>query len=158
MRKLRASDEDSDRKRRPGRPRAKAPREVSVRVRFTPLELRAVDAKAAAAGLPRATFLRRAALVRRINALRVSGLHLRAVYELIRLGNNLNQAVKLVHQGRLSPDLVPSIERLESAIGSFRDELTAPPARPGESPTESSIARDSRSPERSQKRKTNDVP
>ncbi|HXU46405.1 MAG TPA: hypothetical protein VN783_12835 [Thermoanaerobaculia bacterium] len=127
-------------------------------MRFTIQELRAVDAKAAAAGLPRATFLRRAALVRRINALRVSGLHLRAVYELIRLGNNLNQAVKLVHQGRLSPDLVPSIERLESAISSFRDELTAPAARAAEPPATGSAPRDARSPARSRKRKSNDVP
>ncbi|HXU33486.1 MAG TPA: hypothetical protein VN851_23200 [Thermoanaerobaculia bacterium] len=74
--------------------------------------------------MPRATFLRRAALVRRINAPRVPAIHLRAVFELLRLGNNLNQAVKLVHQGRLSPDLESSIARLQETIDRYRDELT----------------------------------
>lgn len=124
MRKLKAPAGSTSAPRRPGRPRSMAPRATSVRVRFTALELRAVDAKAAAAGLPRATFLRRAALVRRINAPRVPAIHLRAVFELLRLGNNLNQAVKLVHQGRLSPDLESSIARLQETIDRYRDELT----------------------------------
>jgi hypothetical protein len=52
-----------------------------------------------------------------------------AVGELNRIGNNLNQAVHLLHTGVLSGEFAETLHALEAAIRSLKRELLALPAR-----------------------------
>ena len=55
------------------------------------------------------------------------------VGELNRIGNNLNQAVHLLHTGVLSGEFAEALDELEAAIHSLKRELLALPARDPES-------------------------
>jgi len=108
-----------------GRARLAAEHLRSVRLVFraTPAEARSVAARAARSGLERSEFLRAMALGRRLPPPGVPAINLRAILELARLGNNLNQAVKLVHQGRLSPRIEAILLELLAAIDATRASL-----------------------------------
>lgn len=120
-----------------GRPRH-APgtgRGVWLSFRVTQAELDAIEARAAAAGLDRSTYARRAALGARIVALRVPAIHLAAIGQLQRIGNNLNQAVKLVHEGRLSPEFAPALREVHRLLGELRRALRGEPVEPASTAT-----------------------
>ncbi|HRC85599.1 MAG TPA: hypothetical protein PK413_08320, partial [Thermoanaerobaculia bacterium] len=52
--------------------------------------------------------------------------------ELARIGNNLNQAVALVHRNRLSAELAPTLAELLERIRAIEETLLAPDSRRGE--------------------------
>jgi hypothetical protein len=100
-----------------------AGREAWLSFRVTEAELAEITSRAQLAGLDRSTYVRRAALAQRIVALRVPAVHLQAIGQLQRIGNNLNQAVRLVHEGRLSPDLGSSVEEVRRLLLELRRAL-----------------------------------
>ena len=56
-------------------------------------------------------------------ALRVPAIHLAAIDQLQRIGNNLNQSVKLVHEGRLSPEFGPALREVQRLLLEMRRAL-----------------------------------
>ena len=111
-------------------------RTVYVLLKLTAAEGRLLSEKAAATGLPRTTYARRAALGARIVALRVPAIHLAAIGQLQRIGNNLNQSVKLVHEGRLSSEFGPALREVQRLLVELRRALrgdTSANSSPGDS-------------------------
>lgn len=99
--------------RRPGRPPLPASRRrcVSVLVRVTPSEHEVLIASARAAGVSVASFLRDTGLRLPMRAA-PAAIDLRAVQEMNRLGNNLNQLLVLAHTHRVPTELSGTIEAL----------------------------------------------
>lgn len=88
----------------------------SVNVRFTADELDGLDQNALFAGLTRSDFVRRCVLGKRVVP-KPGVLDLEAIHELKRLGNNLNQAVKRLHETHQdSPQLERVAAQVEEAI------------------------------------------
>lgn len=74
--------------------------------------------------MPLSTFLRLQALRRRpLPADRVPAVNLRTVGELQRIGNNLNQAVHLIHTGTIPPSFGEILRRLLAEIRAFHQSL-----------------------------------
>lgn len=114
------------------RPRTSAGRELWLSFRVTEAELSEITSRARLAGLDRSAYARRATLGQRIVALRVPAIHLEAIGQLQRIGNNLNQAVRLVHEGRLSPDLEASVEGVRRLLLDLRRSLRGGETEEGE--------------------------
>lgn len=112
-------------RRSPGRPRLNpsSTRTLRLSFRVTEAEVKAIDSRATLAGLDRSTYVRRAALGARIVALRVPAIHLAAIGQLQRIGNNLNQSVKLVHEGRLSSEFGPALREVQRLLLELRRAL-----------------------------------
>ncbi|HVT16379.1 MAG TPA: plasmid mobilization relaxosome protein MobC [Thermoanaerobaculia bacterium] len=82
-----------------------------------------LDSHAQLAGVGRATLLRRMVLRYRPRRSVAPAVNLAAVGELNAIGNNLNQLVKLLHQGRAPLGLQALLEELLANIRSLRREL-----------------------------------
>lgn len=93
------------------------------KVSATPKQARLLRERAAAAGLRPAVYLLKAALERRLVPPRTPPVNFLAISELQRLGNNLNQAVKLLHQGRTSPGFGGLLTEILRAIKTFHRDL-----------------------------------
>jgi Mobilization protein NikA len=97
-------------------------RRVVIRpVRYSPTEWDAVRELAATAGKPPATYVREAALgvvLRR----RLSAVDQAVLYELARVGNNLNQIAKALNAGDLTAavDVTPALRELQGILRSLR--------------------------------------
>lgn len=106
-----------------GRPRrARAPREprsFRITVRFSASEHARLVERAALAGLSLSQCLR--ASDPKIPAPRRSlpPVAHEILGELRRIGNNVNQAVRLCHQGRIPPELLPHLVALEASLKTF---------------------------------------
>ncbi len=111
--------------RRPGRPPLPPEDQRAHRrtLYLSPSEAEAVARRAAAARLSVSEFVRTAALGRRLREPEVPPTNLQVIHHLARIGNNLNQAVKLVHQGRLPAGLLSLLKDLLAAIRDYRREL-----------------------------------
>jgi hypothetical protein len=91
-------------------------------VRLTRGELAVLHGKAHAAGLPLSTFLRHAALAKRIRARR-GQLERDAIYQLVKVGTNINQLARAAN----TAGQVVALELLEAALEDLRaalDDLT----------------------------------
>jgi len=87
-------------------------------LRLTPGELALVRARAHSAGLPVSTFLRRAALGQAVRARR-GQVERDAIYQLSKIGNNLNQLARAANTARQ----VVALELLEEALQELRAAL-----------------------------------
>ena len=87
-------------------------RDCRLTVRFTEAELEYVTAKAARAHLEPAPFVRLVAIGTTVSPPRVPEINFQAIADMNRLGNNLNQLVKLIHSRRAPSGLAPAIEEL----------------------------------------------
>jgi hypothetical protein len=108
---------------RPPKPQGKK-RSKILGVRFSEEELRTVEERAD--GEPLSCYLRRIALgeQRRGAVPRAN----RAIAgQLAKIGNNLNQLVRLAHTGRLQAALEPQLKRLLAEITRYRQELLGSP-------------------------------
>lgn len=83
-----------------------------LQVRVRPETKAAIRAKAGRAGLSLSAYVRRAALERDV----VHRFDQAAVYQLQRIGRNLNQAVKVMHQGHFSEAVRESLRRCLVAL------------------------------------------
>ncbi|MBR1216516.1 plasmid mobilization relaxosome protein MobC [Bradyrhizobium sp. U87765 SZCCT0131] len=82
-----------------GRPRAIQPRTRVIKLRVTPAESTAIQTSAAASRLPVAIFVRRRALGQAVTAA-AAHIDIEVITHLGKIGNNLNQAARLAHEGR----------------------------------------------------------
>lgn len=78
-------------------------RTVQVNIRLTEEENKKVIEQAQGSGLTPANWIRQKVFSGRFPAIRVSRVETQLYYELNKVGNNLNQSVKLLHSGKLSP-------------------------------------------------------
>jgi hypothetical protein len=106
---------------RPALPPAERRRPLTL-VWATPWEGFLVAEKADAVCLPLSRYLLLAGLQRHIPA-PVSRIDLATLGQLAALGNNLNQAVHLLHMGQLSPELGPSLAAVQALLEQIRREL-----------------------------------
>jgi hypothetical protein len=109
-------------KRRPGRPAAADPRE-RISLRLSGAEARALIDAAVAVGMPTTTYIRNAALGRRLIVL--PQINRAAWSELGRTSGLLNQAVAMAHAGRLPGDLRPVLFDLAEQVRRLRLDLVA---------------------------------
>ena len=116
-----------------GRPPATEPtrRTVSVRVRLTPREHARLRKRARDLHRSLAGYVRLVALRGKIPPPPVPAVNLAAVGELNRIGNNLNQAVHLLHTGYLSSELASALSEIESLLRSLRRQLIGLPEDEG---------------------------
>ena len=92
-----------------------------LQVRVRPETKAAIWAKAGRAGLSLSAYVRRAALERDV----VHRFDQAAVYQLQRIGRNLNQAVKVMHQGHFSEAVRESLRRCLVALEEQLGEIPA---------------------------------
>jgi hypothetical protein len=99
---------------------SKARRTYFRSFRLTRGELASLRAKAHAAGLPVSTYLRKVALGKKVPRRR-GQLNRDAVYQLSKIGNNLNQLARAAN----TAGQVVALERLEPAIEELREAIDA---------------------------------
>jgi hypothetical protein len=78
-------------------------RVVQVNIRLTEEESKKVNEQAEGAGLTPANWIRQKVFTGRSPVIKASPVEAKLYRELHYIGNNLNQAVKLLHSGKLSP-------------------------------------------------------
>lgn len=117
------------RPRKPGRPRLEPIllRSRRLAIGLNQHERDLLRERARAAGLPLRTFARRALLRGRVHAPRIPPVNLAAILELRRLGVLLNQLTKRVHQGRLAPELRPTLVELARWLERLQADLIGLP-------------------------------
>jgi Mobilization protein NikA len=98
-------------------------------LRLTLPERDALRRRAALARLPIAVYARQRTL-RHTPPRSVPILNIRSVGQLGRLANNLNQLVKLAHQGQVSPDILPSLTLILAEVRRLRRLLVGLPPDP----------------------------
>lgn len=82
-------------------------------VRYTPEEWQAIQRKAAKAELPPATFIRRAALRRKVTSKTTT----QAIAALNKIGVNLNQLTRIANtKGRLPREIADCLEQLRTVL------------------------------------------
>lgn len=125
----------ASRTRRGGRP-AVPPEERRtwiLSVRFSPAEYRLLCRRSE--GAPLRTFVRMQALRKRpLPADRVPAVNQRTIGELRRIGNNLNQAVHLIHIGVLPPEFGEILRTLNSTIKAYHRSLLGFPNEAPDAP------------------------
>jgi hypothetical protein len=123
------------RTRRGGRPpaHADARRTWKFTVRLSPAEYRLVCRLSG--GIPISTFLRLQALRKRpLPADRVPPVNMRTIGELRKLGNNINQAVHLIHTGVIPPDFGEILRVLNASIQAYHRSLLGFPSDAPDAP------------------------
>lgn len=90
-------------------------RTTTFTVRVTPEELQAINAQVQASGLSKSEIARRAIFGLDVKT-RKPVIDTVAMRELAAIGNNLNQIVKAMHQGRVAPDLGGTIDDMHRRI------------------------------------------
>lgn len=78
-------------------------RVVQVNIRLTEDENKRISEQAEGAGLTPANWIRQKIFTGRFPLIKASPIEAKLYRELHYIGNNLNQAVKLLHSGKLSP-------------------------------------------------------
>ncbi len=130
----------SHRRGRYGRPPLPEEQRRSIRwtVHLTPEDSRKIQARAELTSMSLSSFFRAAAL-RTCIRVGVPPVNLHVVGELARIGNNLNQAIRLLHQGRIAPELLPVLLTLQHQISAYRRDLMGlvQDSREGNSPSDS---------------------
>ncbi|HEX4952695.1 MAG TPA: plasmid mobilization relaxosome protein MobC [Thermoanaerobaculia bacterium] len=96
-----------------------------MKVRYTAGEFRVIEERAATTCNDLATYVRKASLGSSVVAPKVPVVNLHAMGDLNRLGNNLNQLVRLIHSGELPPGLEGVLRLLIDAVAKLRTELLA---------------------------------
>jgi len=109
-----------------GRPPVPKPYQRLYRLRLglTQQEWRLLSARAKAVGLPPVDFARLMVLHLGI-ALPRPRLNFQVLGALSNIGNNLNQALRAINSGRLSPELRPSLDELFSLLREIRTALVS---------------------------------
>jgi len=108
--------------RKPGRPASADPRE-RISLRLNAAEARVLIDAAAAAGMPVSTYIRSAAMGRRL--VHLPAVNRQAWADLAKLASNFNQGVALAHTGRLPGDLKPLLVELSERVRLLRLDLVA---------------------------------
>jgi len=96
-----------------------------VAVRFNPEELHQVAERARAFSLPVGVYARRLLLGKQPRPPRLSRKALALVGELNRMGNNLNQLVKLIHQHRAPAGLLTTLRQCLEVLTEARELLNS---------------------------------
>lgn len=99
-------------------------RRYAIKVRLSERELSTVRAQAHRAQLPTATYVRRVILGKAVRPCSVPAVNLKAIAELHREGNNLNQLTKLLHEGRAPLGLATTLDNLLKLNEELRSLLT----------------------------------
>lgn len=116
----------------PGRPRKRADqiRSKLIRVRVSETEFAVLEKRAE--GQPVSTWIREELLGRgRPGRQRIPRANLAIAGQLAKLGNNVNQLVRLAHTGRFPAFLEPLLEQVLGAVTSYQRELLAGPRSKG---------------------------
>jgi hypothetical protein len=114
---------------RGGRPRLDPQhrRSITIEVLFSPAEYRLL--RQLAGCFPISTFLRLQALRQQpLPAKRVPPVNLQVIVELQRIGNNVNQAVHLVHTGKLPASFGDILGSLQNELRAYHRSLLGEPA------------------------------
>lgn len=116
--------QNQPRKRTPRARRAgREPRIHRLTFRLTERELEVLRHRASSLEMNLSKTLRRAALGKPLRRDKIPALNLRAIGDLGRIGNNLNQLVKLAHMGRVSPGLGALALEVRGEVERLREEL-----------------------------------
>jgi hypothetical protein len=116
----------------PGRPRKRADqiRSKLIGVRVSETEFAVLERRAE--GQPVSTWIREELLGRgRPGRQRIPRANLAIAGQLAKLGNNVNQLVRLAHTGRFPAFLEPLLKRVLGAVASYQRELLARPKSNG---------------------------
>lgn len=107
-----------------GRPQldSQAVRNSFIRIRVSAAELAAIQEKANEMHMPISAWLRHAALSRQLPSRPVPAVNRETYAELGRIGNNINQLVKLTHQG-LTPISTVPLQELEELLRKIKLEI-----------------------------------
>lgn len=100
---------------------ADATKRIVLCLRVTPSELETITLKAARARLPRASYLRSAALNRRVEVKEQSDADFQLAHQLARLGNNLNQLTRVANASERIPPKIHNL--LQSTLQEVQDAL-----------------------------------
>jgi hypothetical protein len=119
-----AENTPASRKKSWGRPRAIEARTRTIKLRVTTAESAAIETSAVASRLPVAIFVRRRALGQ---AVTVAAAHIdiEVLTQLGKIGNNLNQAARLAHEGRAPSWPAADIDALRRELNSISTALAA---------------------------------
>lgn len=107
-------------------------RTIGLCVRLSPAEHARLIERARLSGRSLLSFVRKAALDRRMPKLPVPAVNLATMGQLNRIGNNLNQAVHLVHMGALSSDFAVALSELDALLRSVKRQLIGLPEQDDE--------------------------
>lgn len=94
-------------------------RMVQVNIRLTQEENKKLNEQAEGSGLTPANWIRHKVFTGRFPVIRVSSVEVRLYRELQYIGNNLNQAVRQLHSGKLHPgylNILTTLLQLKSSI------------------------------------------
>jgi hypothetical protein len=94
-------------------------RMVQVNIRLTEEESKRVSQQAEGAGLTPANWIRQKIFTGKFPLIKASPIEAKLYRELHYIGNNLNQAIKLLHSGKLSPaylTILTNLVRLKNDI------------------------------------------
>jgi hypothetical protein len=100
-----------------------AVRTITIGVRVSPTEYATLREKAAAMAMTPAQWLRSAALSRRLPASPVSPINLAEYGRLTRLSANLNQLVRLAHEGEVVGELDALLQQVFEEVRRLRQAL-----------------------------------
>jgi len=105
------------------RPPATPRRVVGLCLRLSPAEHARLSARARHARRSLSAYIRIAALTAKSPEPPVPPVNIAVVGELNRIGNNLNQAVHLLHTGVLSGDFAEALRELDTALHTLKRQL-----------------------------------
>lgn len=108
---------------RPGRPPASPGRPIKVTFRLSEEEHARLLARVEELEVGQSAYLRAVALGRQVPQPAVPRTNLKAIGELNRIGNNLNQLVKLLHSGKAPYGLRSTLEAVHAAVEAMRRTL-----------------------------------
>jgi hypothetical protein len=112
------------RRKRPGRPRSASPRDTIFVIRASDAEAAAIRGAATAARLPIAIYLRRRGL-NQIIATPLPISDVQTVSSLSSIGHNLNQAIRLAHDGRAPAWPAASVDELRNLCAVLANKIIA---------------------------------
>ncbi|MFP5288012.1 MAG: plasmid mobilization protein [Thermoanaerobaculia bacterium] len=113
---------------KPGRPRKPAEKLRSKRIRIRVSEIELALLEEGAAGMPLPRWIRERLLGEPKSSLpAVPPANREIAGQLAKLGNNLNQLVRLAHTGRLSPALEPLLREIYRVLARYQRELLGGP-------------------------------
>jgi len=122
------ADNAAPRRKKPGRPRSAAPRNTTFVIHASDPEAAAIRRAATDARLPTAIYLRRRGLNQTITPpLPISDVQ--TATSLAAIGHNLNQAVRLAHEGRAPTWAATSLDELRNLCIGLSNKIAASSGR-----------------------------